>query len=237
MPTTTRIEVKAGAAGPDTAVSSGVIRVRPLRGAPGVLRLGLVATEALLLAGDAVRVEVSAAGPVAVEIVEIAGTVAYDMRGGTARWEVSAELSDGAGLTWEAQPFVVSAGADVDRTTTLTADVGCTATLRETLVLGRAGQEGGALRADTRITVGGSPLLVERLDLGSDARAGWATLHGHRCLDTLTTVGHRLPDDPGTLQLEGCGSVARWIGDELHRSTGVLPSVTSIPMAGRAIYM
>jgi urease accessory protein len=218
MTTTTRIEVAAGPGGPRVAVSPGVLRARRLSGPGPAVRLGLVATEALLLAGDEVRVEVCVDGAVAVEVVEIAGTVAYDMRGGSARWDVALELSGGAELRWVAQPFVVAGGADVDRTTTLTAEEGCTAMLRETLVLGRAGETGGSLRSGTDIAVGGNPLLVEHLDLGAGARAGWATLHGHRCLDTLTAVGLRLPDDPGTLQLEGCGSVVRWIGDELHLS-------------------
>lgn len=219
MVTTTRIEVRAGRQGARVAASSGVLRARRLRGAAGVVRIGLVATEALLLAGDEVLVELCVDGAVEVEIVETAGTVAYDMRGGSARWDVVAELRDGARLTWAALPFVVSSGANVHRSTRLTADAGCTAILREALVLGRAGEVGGGLRADTEISYDSTPLLVERLDLGVGAREGWATLHGARCLDTLTTVGLRLPDRPGTLQLNGCGSVERWIGDELHRSS------------------
>jgi urease accessory protein len=219
MVMTTRIEVRPGPAGPRVDVASGVLRARRVGGPPGVVRVALVATEALLLAGDEVRVELCVDGAVDVEIVETAGTVAYDMRGGSARWDVAAELGNGARLTWAARPFVVSSGADVHRSTCIAADAGCTAILRETLVLGRAGEVGGALRSVTEIAYGDAPLLVERLDLGVGDREGWATLHGARCLDTLTAVGFRLPDAPGTLQLDGCGSVTRWIGDELHRST------------------
>ena len=231
---TTRIDVRGGSPGgaPLVAVSHGPVQARRLRGGDGVVRFGLVASQALLLAGDQVRLEVLVAGPATVEMIEIGGTVAHAMRGGTARWDVDIRLRDDAHLSWAAQPFVVAAGADVDRTTTLTADEGCAATLRETLVLGRAGESGGALRADTHFTLGGRPLLVEHLDLGVDARAGWATLHGHRCLDTVTTVGHRLPDDPGVLQLEGCGSVLRWIGDELHRSPVATPQPRRAQVGG-----
>lgn len=209
---TTRIDVT-----PDgVRFTHGALQVRPLRG-PGV-RLGLVAGQALLLAGDDVRVEVTVTGPVRVELVEVGGTVAYDMRGGTASWRVDVALTDGADLTWAGLPFVVAAGADVDRSTAVTADTTSRASVRETVVLGRTGEVGGSLRSRTEVVVDDRPLLVEDLDLSPGRRDGWAVLGGHRCLDTLTTVGHRLPDAPDVLQLDGCGSVRRWLGDELHRS-------------------
>ena len=200
-------------------VTHGALQVRRLRECGPTVRLGLVAAQALLLAGDHVRTEVHVHGPVAVEIVETAGTVAYDMRGETSGWDVAIDLRDGATLAWRGQPFVVSAGAEVRRETVLALGEGCRSELRETIVLGRAGEEGGSVVAHTRIDLAGEPLLVEELDLSPGARAGWATLHGHRCLDTVTTAGFRLPDGPGVLQLEGTGSVHRWIGDELHLAT------------------
>ena len=84
----------------------------PLRSrSPGDVRLALVATQALLLAGDHVRIEVVVHGPVQLDLVETAGTVAYDMRGGSASWEVDVVLRNGARLTWDGEPFVVAAGA------------------------------------------------------------------------------------------------------------------------------
>ena len=135
---------------------------------------------ALLLAGDEVRVGVAVDGPVTVEVVETAGTVAYDMRGGSARWDVDLVLSGGARVAWHGEPFVVSAGADVDRRTTASVAADSVLALRETLVFGRSGQTGGTLRTHTRISCGGVPVLAEDLDLSPDARAGWATLRGHR---------------------------------------------------------
>lgn len=217
---TTRIDVCAapGDGSPRVVLANGLLHVRRLRQQGPVLRLALVAGQALLLAGDHLRVEVRVVGPVHVEVVETAGTVAYDMRGGTARWDVAIDLSGGASLTWDGQPFVVSAGADVRREIVVATADGCRLTMREPLVLGRVGETGGRVCTRTRIDFAGRPLLVDELDLGPDARAGWAILHGHRCLDSTTTAGHRLPDGPGVLQLEGNGSVRRWLGDELHRS-------------------
>jgi len=232
MCTTTRIEVCAapGDGSARVAIAHGALLVRRLREHGSTVRLALVAGQALLLAGDEVRVEVLVQGLVDVEIVETAGTVAYDMRGGAARWDVAIDLRDGATVTWDGQPFVVSAGAEVRRDTTIDVEAGCRATLRETIVLGRAGERGGMLRTRARIDLAGVPLLIEDLDLAPEARAGWAILHDRRCLDTTTTAGHRLPHGPSVLQLEGCGSVHRWIGDELHRSNSWLPpSTESVP--------
>jgi urease accessory protein len=39
-----------------------------------------------------------------------------------------------------------------------------------------------------------------------------------RCLDTVATLGHRLPDGPDVLQLAGPASVRRWLGADLHTS-------------------
>ncbi|MDZ5620040.1 urease accessory protein UreD [Nocardioides sp. HM23] len=220
MPTTTRIEVCAtpGGGSPRVAIAHGALLARRLREHGSTVRLALVAGQALLLAGDEVRIEVLVQGPVDVEIVETAGTVAYEMRGGAARWEVAIDLRDGATVTWGGQPFVVSAGAEVRRDTTIDIEAGCRATMRETLVLGRAGETGGILHNQTRIDLAGTPLLIEDLDLAPEARVGWAILHHHRCLDSTTTAGYRLPHGHNVLQLEGCGSVHRWIGDDLHLS-------------------
>src|SRR4029453_11646720 len=81
-------------------VSTDHLSPRPLPAPPGVVRIALVAAGALLLAGGEVRIEGAAEGPVRVEIIETAGTVAYGMRGATARWDVDIQLTDQASLPW-----------------------------------------------------------------------------------------------------------------------------------------
>lgn len=187
-------------------------------------RVALVAAQALLLAGDEVEVEVTVDGPHVLHVVEVGGTVAYDMRGGQARWAVSATLRGGARVAWHGEPFVVAAGADVHRTTTADLDGGSRLALRETLVLGRTGERGSVLRTRARLDLGGVPAVAEDLDLTPEAGAGPAVLGPHRCIDSVTILGHRLPDSPGTtpdtalLQAEAEASVARWLGADLHRS-------------------
>lgn len=214
----TRIEVVADPVRDRCVLTTDHLSPRQLPGSPGVVRMALVAAGALLLAGDQVRIEVVVSGPVRVEVVETAGTVAYGMRGASARWDVDIRLTDGASLRWYGEPFVVSADAVVMRSTVVRMASGCTAELRESLVLGRHGEVGGALQTMTRAWIGDELTLAEDLDLSADGRGGWAVMHKARCLDTVTSLGFRLPDDAQTLQLEGCGSIARRLVHEQHES-------------------
>ena len=214
----TRIDVTADPVRDRCLLTTGHLSPRRLRSPAGVVRVALVAAGALLLAGDEVRIEIAVSGPVRLEIVETAGTVAYAMRGGSARWDVDIRLTDGASLHWYAEPFVISADADVTRTTTARLAAGCTAQLRESLVLGRYGEVGGTVRTTTRAWIDDHLLLAEDLDLAPETRTVWAILGSARCLDTVTTLGFRLPDTPRTLQLEGPGSIARRLVREQHES-------------------
>jgi urease accessory protein len=105
---------------------------------------------------------------------------------------------------------VLAAGCALERTTTVALADGARALLRETVVLGRSGQQPGALRARTRATHAGRPLLVEQLDtaclpvLRSPVVAGDAAV-----LDTVMLLGARGADLPGAAQLAGPGTLWR----------------------------
>ncbi|MDX6247111.1 MAG: urease accessory protein [Kribbellaceae bacterium] len=214
----TRIEVLADPVRDRCILTTGLLSPRRLPAPNGIVRIALVAAGALLLAGDHVRIEVKVEGAVRVEIIETAGTVAYAMRGGSGSWDVDLTLTAGAHLTWHGEPFVVSEGADVTRSTSLTLEADCKLALRESLVLGRHGETGGRLSTVLRAVVGGDLVLAEDLDLSAQARRGWAILGSARCLDTVTMLGLRLPDDEQTLQLEGVGSIARRLVADHHES-------------------
>jgi urease accessory protein len=215
---TTRIEVGGSRERPWCTLRGGPLVPRRLPDAHGVVRVALVASTALLLAGDRVVVEVSIAEGLSLEVLETAGTVAYAMRGGSASWDVRADVGESAALTWAALPFVVADGALVHRSSEVDLADGAIAVLRESLVLGRTGQQGGVLESRSRYRFSGRPILVESLRLDPDARRNPAVLAGSRCLDTVTVLGKRLPDAPEVLQLDGLGSIARRLVDQLHHS-------------------
>jgi urease accessory protein len=85
-------------------------------------------------------------------------------------------------------------------------------------VFGRHGETGGTLHSSQRAHLDGQLLLAEDLDLSPTARPGWVILGDARCLDSITTLGRRLPDDPATLQLEGPGSMIRRLVHDQHES-------------------
>lgn len=151
-------------------------------------RVALVPDGALLLADDWIRIDVEVGAGTSLELVEPGGTVAYDMEGRSARWEVVATVAPGGSLVWHGEPFVVSAGARVRRTTRVVVADGAQVALREVVVLGRHGEQAGALDQSTTCTdEHGGPLLVERLDVDA-ARVG-ALLGGHHVLATVAAFG------------------------------------------------
>ncbi|MFL6088746.1 MAG: urease accessory protein UreD [Aeromicrobium sp.] len=212
---TTRIDVSLVGARPVVRLANGMLAARRLPDERGAIRVALVATRALLLAGDAVRIDVRVGAGVRLEIVEIAGTVAYNMRGGSASWTV--EINCAGDLVWDAEPFVVADGAVVDRSTTVRLDTDANVRLREQIVLGRSGESGGRVHLAMSAFHDGAPLLVESLTLDAVARLDPAVLAGARCLDSVTSLGSRLAD-PDALQLEGPGSIRRRLVTAAHES-------------------
>ncbi|MTD15580.1 urease accessory protein UreD [Nakamurella sp. YIM 132087] len=212
-----------------TGVGRASMRLRPGLLAPRVLsadatgaRIALVATEALLLPGDTVRLDVEVADGGRLEIVETAGTVAYDGAGEPSWWTVRIRLGVGARLRWHGEPFVVADGARVTRTLDLEAADGAEAVFRETLVLGRTGELGGDLLARTRVTLAGEPLLLEDLDLQRSTRGRPGLLGSDRVVDSVLVLGRVAGPVSAAagerFDLHGPGTVLRWTGRDLHRS-------------------
>jgi urease accessory protein len=170
-------------------------------------RIALVPEGALLLAGDHVSLSVSVGAGAHLEIVETSGTVAYDMRGGSASWSLEVHVGAGGSLVWQGLPFVASAGSDVRRSTRVTLEEGARLLMRDTLVLGRTGELPGWVHARTDVFQEG-PVLVEDLD---------AAVLNHRVLDTILAIGH---EAPGGMTLESGGRLWRALSDEAH-STGL----------------
>jgi urease accessory protein len=190
----------------------------------------LVPTVALLLDGDSVALSLTVAPHTALEIAEVGATVAYGGPGRGARLDTRIRLGEGATLVWAAQPLVVAATAVVARDLTVELAEGASALLRETLVLGRSGEPAGRLRARTRVTGPGGPVLTEDLTVGEGGAGGeggegadhalpglWG---GHRVLDTALLLGRRPdPPPPDALDLAQPGAVYRRLADAAHTAS------------------
>ncbi|GAB94573.1 urease accessory protein [Kineosphaera limosa] len=249
----TRVRVRRGAGGRawvDTR--SGLLVPRIVPGDPPSgdttcsAHVVLVAAGALLLAGDDLALEVEVEAGVRLRLTEVAATVAYDGRGERASWRARLRVAAGAELVWDGAPFVVSDGADVDRALHADVAAGGRLTLRDTLVLGRYGERGGALRSRTRLSYGGAPVLAEDLDLaerpaepddlgpsaGARANPGDlpGILRGVRVIDQRVTLGPAVdpvapPSAAATGALStpllvpgGQGHLTRWLGAQAHES-------------------
>jgi len=196
--------------------------------------VSLVPEGAMLLAGDHVRVELRVGPGARLDVVEPAGTVAYPMHatpGACAVWEVDVRLDEGASLRWLSQPFVVAEGAVVRRSTRVAMGAGSRLLLRETIVLGRAGEAPGTLSSSLRVADPDRPVVVEDLDLGPAAPP--LLLGRSRVLDTLLLLGEPVPGgtDQGRLDLDAGGHLWRSLVVEAHESP--LGSVLAAIDAGR----
>ncbi|GAA1535241.1 urease accessory protein UreD [Nocardioides humi] len=181
-------------------------------------RVSLVPDGALLLAGDRVELDLAVDAGARLDLVEPGGTVAFAMRGGRAAWDVRATLGPGAVLAWAGEPFVVAAGAEVDRTLRVRLAAGAVLAIRESLVLGRHGEGPGRVRQRTEVLAGTEPVLVEELDL--DPATAPALLGGHRVLSSVLVAGAPAPDgtDADRYDLEGGGTLWRRLGAQAHET-------------------
>ncbi|GGM16790.1 urease accessory protein UreD [Nakamurella endophytica] len=225
----TRVEVSGSPERPRIRTSSGMLAARILSGPTATadpVRVALVATQALLLGGDHAELSVRVGAGLDLELVEVGGTVAYDADGRGSAWSADVEIDRGGRLRWAAEPFVVADGAAVQRRTGIRLAEEAAAALRETFVLGRTGERGGSLVARTRVDLVGAPLYAEDLDLSdADLRSRPGVLGPARVLDQLAVFGGRAPDVAGPsgagcrrFELDGPGTVIRYLGPELARS-------------------
>jgi len=207
------------------AVSSAVDRplVRPmlLASDEAGARVCLVPEGALLLSGDAVSLHIAVGAGARLELLEPAGTVAYTMHGGSASWDVTIDLAPAASLVWAGEPFVVSAGADVTRNTTVRMGWDAMLAMRETLVLGRHDEAPGQIRQQLTATgQNGTPMLSESLDMGPESSP--LLLGGARVMGSVLTLGYRTPlvvEGPSVthLDLDALGTISRALAQQAHR--------------------
>ncbi|MEL5959980.1 urease accessory protein UreD [Streptomyces sp. CLV115] len=202
--------------------TTGHLTVRIVDQDAGGARVGLIATRALLLSGDDVRIEVDVAPGAWLDVVEPTGTVAYE--GDTpSSWTIHATVGDGAVLTWAGRPFVVSDEITTHRSTRIRVHGTGRVLMQEKVVLGRAGQAGGDLTTSLDAADDTGPVQVEHLDLGRKARRMPGIFGSLRSMDTVTALGWT-PGPPGEPEagttgpgetyfpLDRSGAVLRWMG-------------------------
>ena len=188
------------------------------------VEVALVAGRAMLLPGDAVRIEISVGEGCTLSLVDVGGLVVYGRAGEAgeqSHWHACADLAAGAQLRWQGLPTVITDAGHLTRSLTVRLAAGSSATLRETLVLGRSGERGGRVTTETDAADAVGPILRDRLEV-SGAETVPGVLGTDRIVDSILALGDGadLADVPGAARLdfERGGAMLRYLGDALHES-------------------
>jgi urease accessory protein len=193
------------------------LRAYVVDGGEGV-RVAVVQSAAMLLAGDDVRV-LAMVGPGAqLEVVELASTIAHGVRGGAGqRQRIEARVATGGRLVVSEQPLIAGAGCDFQREVRIELDEGGAVLWRESTVLGRHGEPPGMVTSRLRVELQGRPLLDDQLDTHQpDVLRSELVVGRARALGTVALLGLRDPDPPaGAFDLAGSGCLARVTGDSV----------------------
>jgi urease accessory protein len=153
---------------------------------------------------DEVRLHVGAGCTLV--LVPIAATLALP---GASRLELHATVA--GALVLDEPPLIVAHGADVTRRARIELERDAVATVRDIVVLGRAGEGPGRLDSELRATLDGAPLLHDALRIepaASDAHV--ALPPGHRVVGTACLLGA-----PGEPALAGPGALRRATGPDM----------------------
>lgn len=166
-------------------------------GADAVLAC-VLPTQAGPLSGDHDRVRIVVGAGATLVVRPVTATLALP---GAARTRLELDIEVGAGgrLVLEDPALIVAAGADVERTTTVALAVGAVVALRDTIVLGRAGEPGGRVISTLRVGDGEGVVLHDalRLDPATSRQDAYVALAaGHRAAGTLCLLGREVPDEP-----------------------------------------
>jgi urease accessory protein len=151
-----------------------------------------------------------------------------------ARWNVVADLAEGAVLDWRPEPTVVCDDAELRSSMAVAVRSGGRAVLREVVVLGRAGQRGGRFQGALTVECDGVPLLAHTLLLdGTDpVLAGPAGTGGARVVGMLAAVGESIGAPPDSAGEE---PGLRWACSALDGPGWLLLALSDYPAAVSAL--
>ncbi|MEU5212820.1 urease accessory protein UreD [Streptomyces sp. NPDC020742] len=187
----------------------GPLALRRLGGGGGPARVCVVGAMSAPLGGDRLAIEVTAEAGSAVHLTTAAATVALPGRNAEpATYDVRLTVGEGARLDWLPEPLISAAGSDLRMTTTVDLAPTARLVLREEQVLGRSGEEAGALRSRLTVRRAGRTLLDQETAYGPGV-PGWdtsAVLGGHRALGQLLVVGPESGAEPADVALLGAAA-------------------------------
>lgn len=211
----TRIAVTAGEPRVHVELAVGALAPRLISRDATHAHIAVAAAGMVLLGGDHLHIEIDVGAGCTLEIEDVGGTVAYC--GDPSSWTLDVRIGTGATLLWNGLPFIVTQGAVVERRSSFTLQSDARAVIRETLVLGRHGEQGGELISALSVVDAEGPILIERLEADGGAPEP-GVLGGNRVIDAVIAVGFRPPARPTDLEFDRPGAMARHLSDHTHGS-------------------
>ncbi|MEU9125883.1 urease accessory protein UreD [Streptomyces sp. NPDC048506] len=211
----------------------GPLALRRVRAAAGRAAVCVVGAMSAPLGGDRLGIEATAEAGAWLSVTAAAATVALPGRtAAPATYDVRLTVGDGARLYWLPEPLISAAGSDLRMTTTVELAPTARLVLREEQVLGRSGEQPGALRSRLTVRRAGRTLLDQETAYGPGV-PGWdtsAVLGGNRAVGQLLVVDPDFEEEPAEARLLGDAPGERpGEGTGPGRGTGVLA-----PLAGPA---
>lgn len=183
----------------------------------------IIGAAAAPLDGDHITIDLDVAAGTSLTVRTVAATMAWPSRGGAlpSLMELTANVGEGAMLRWLPEPLVPVRRCRHELRTHVQLARTARLVWREEIILGRAHEGPGTLRARTRIERDGQPLLHQELDVDGKRER----LHGApSILGNSRATGSVLVAGPGTadhhavvaeddlrgavLELEGGGRLA-----------------------------
>jgi urease accessory protein len=151
----------------------------------------LVAGTAGPLGGDQLHLTIDVAAATTLSLREVGSTLLLPgQHADTSCTRTRIHVAPGATFIWEAQPVIAAHGCNHHNDVHITLDDGARLLLRESIVLGRHGEQPGNLRQCLRIRYAGRPLYAQELAIGAHAPgwAGPAVTGGHQSLGSIIIV-------------------------------------------------
>jgi urease accessory protein len=155
----------------------------------------LVAGTAGPLGGDQLHLTINVAATTNLFLREVGSTLLLPgQHADTSVTRTRIHVAPGATFTWEAEPIIAAHGCNHHNDVHITLDDGAHLLLRESIVLGRHGEQPGDLRQRLRIRYADKPLYTQELTIGTHAPgwAGPAISGGHQALGSIIVINSAL---------------------------------------------
>nr|WP_049577588.1 urease accessory protein UreD [Streptomyces sp. SBT349] len=178
----------------------GPIALRRTRAEGPYAQVTIVGAMSAPLTGDRLRLTCAVEPGAALRVTSAAATLALPGQGARepAAYDTELTVGEGGELRWLPEPLISAQGSALRMTTRVALAATARLVLREQQVLGRSGEEPGALTARLVVHRAGRALLDQELACGPGA-PGWdggAVLGGHRAVGQLLVVDPALADGP-----------------------------------------